>query len=460
MLRAKSWTVQGDHLVIGGCDAVQLARRFGTPLYVLDEGLIRSNCRAFLQGFASVSYPDYRVVYAGKALLTSALCRIIEQEGLGLDVVSGGELYTALHAGFPADRIYFHGNNKSPEELRMALDAGVHRIVVDNAYELQLVDAIARESGVIPSILVRLTPGVEAHTHSYIQTGQLDSKFGFSIQGGLAEAAVRQALASDHLRLVGVHSHIGSQLLDLGAYDAALAVIFDFLEAVRASLGWTAQELNVGGGLGIPYVQGDERLEPADFAAHLATSVRREALARGLDLPRLIIEPGRSIVGEAGITLYTVGSIKEIPGLRTYAAVDGGMADNPRVALYQARYEAIVANKANQPRTQVVTVAGKNCESADILIWDLKVPPLEPGDILAVFATGAYNYSMASNYNRLPKPAMVLVADGTADLIVEREAYADLVRLDRIPERLGGDRTDAEAFGVAAARGDGVVCGG
>lgn len=460
MQRRENWTVEGDRLIIGGCDAVELARRFGTPLYVLDESLIRSNCRAYLRGFASASYPAYRVVYAGKALLTSAVCRIIEEEGLGLDVVSGGELYTALHAGFPPERIYFHGNNKSPGELQMALDAGVHRIVVDNAYELELLEALAREADARPSILIRLTPGVDAHTHSYIQTGQLDSKFGFSLHEDVAAAAIRKALSSDRLRLMGVHSHIGSQLFDPEAYDAAIRAVFDFLEGVRADTGWVPEELNLGGGLGVPYVQGDPYPDPAEFAAYLAEAVRREAGGRGFPLPMLLIEPGRSIVGRAGITLYTVGSIKEIPGVRTYAAVDGGMADNPRVALYQARYEAVVANKASRPRTHVVTVAGKNCESGDILIRDLKVPELEPGDILAVFATGAYNYSMASNYNRLPRPAMVLVADGAADLIVERESYADLVRLDRIPERLGGERRRDGVLPVQAAGGDGVVCGG
>lgn len=437
-------TIEQGHLYIGGCDVVQLAKRFGTPLYVLDEALFRSRCREYREGLSAV-YPDSRVIYAGKALLNSAICRILEQEGLGLDVVSGGELYTALHAGFPVERIYFHGNNKSPEELEMALESGVHRIVVDNFYELELLEALAERADTRAAVLIRLTPGVDVRTHSYIQTGQLDSKFGFSLQAGAAREAVKRALASTRLDLRGVHCHIGSQILDISAYDATCENVFDFLAEIRQETGYTPTEVNLGGGLGIRYVEGDQPVQPAAFTAHLAEAVKREASRRGFDLPTLLIEPGRSIAAEAGTTLYTVGSIKEIPGMRTYAAVDGGMNDNPRVALYQARYEALIANKADAPCDQTVTIAGKLCESGDILIWDFKAPRLSPGDILAVFATGAYNYAMASNYNRLPRPAMVLVADGAADLIVARESYADLVQYDRIPERLQDAREQAAA---------------
>lgn len=443
-------TVQGGRLVIGGCDAVELAKVYGTPLYVLDEALLRARARAYVQGFAS-SYPDFKVIYAGKALLTAAICRIIEQEGLYLDVVSGGELYTALAAGFPAGKIVFHGNNKSPDELEMALNHGVHRIVVDNLYELELLQALTARTGTSASVLIRVTPGVEAHTHSYIKTGQLDSKFGLGIQGGQALEATRRALAMERVELKGFHCHIGSQIFDVHSYDAALEAMFGFFEEVRSALGYIPQEMNLGGGLGIRYVDGDVSMDPEAFARYLSEAVTREAKRRGFPLPAILVEPGRSIVGEAGTTLYTIGSIKEIPGLRTYAAVDGGMADNPRVALYQARYEAIVANKASEPLCQVVSVAGKCCESGDMLIWDLKTPKLEPGDILAVFSTGAYNYSMASNYNRLPRPAMVLVADGAADVIVERESYADLTRLDRIPERLRDARDEAAAGGEVLA---------
>jgi len=436
--------VQSGHLFIGGCDAVELAKRFGTPLYVLDEAFFRARARAYIEGFTE-TYPDFKVVYAGKALLTTAICRIVEEEGLYLDVVSGGELYTALYAGFPPDRIVFHGNNKSPAELKMALDYGVHRIVVDNLQELEILSQLTMATGREASILIRVTPGVEAHTHSYVKTGQIDSKFGLAIQTGQAYQAAQRALALERVRLAGFHCHIGSQIFDVRSYEAALEVMFDFFAELKAELGLVPHEVNLGGGLGIRYVDGDVSMDPKAFAAHLSQAVRREAQKRDLPLPVILVEPGRSIVGEAGTTLYTIGSIKEIPGVRTYVAVDGGMADNPRVALYQARYEALVANKADDPPCQVVSIAGKCCESGDMLIWDLKTPRLEPGDILAVFATGAYNYSMASNYNRLPRPAMVLVADGTADVIVERESYADLVRLDRIPERLRNARDEAAA---------------
>lgn len=418
------------HLEIGGCDVTELAEEYGTPLYILDEALIRERCRAYVAGFRSV-YPDFRVIYAGKALLTTAICRIVEQEGLSLDVVSGGELYTALHADFPTERIYFHGNNKSPEEIEAALAARVHRFIVDNFYELELLSALAGEP---VDLLLRITPGIEAHTHSYIQTGQEDSKFGFGLQS--APEAVARALEAKSLRLRGFHCHIGSQIFDVASFDAAVEAMFGFLGEMRSRFGFIAEELNLGGGLGIRYVDGDVSMDPKAYAEHLGASVRREAERLGYPLPTLMVEPGRSIVGEAGTTLYTLGSIKEIPGIRTYVSVDGGMADNPRVALYGAKYEAIVANKALAAPEGKVSIAGKCCESGDMLIWDLDAPRIEPGDLLAVFSTGAYNYSMASNYNRLPRPAAVLVYEGRADLIVARESYADLVRNDRIPERL------------------------
>ena len=423
------------HLVIGGCDTVALAETYGTPLYVIDEKLMRERCRAYLAGFAR-TYPKARVIYAGKALLTTAICRIVEQEGLGLDVVSGGELYTALTADFPVDRIYFHGNNKSIDELDLALRSGVHRIVVDNFYELDLLSQMAVGRNVTANVLLRLTPGIEAHTHSYIRTGQSDSKFGFSLEGGMALEAARRALAKPRLALRGFHCHIGSQIFEVESFEAAAAVMFDFLEKVRRELGYVAEELNLGGGLGIRYSGQDVSMDPAAYAERLGAFVAREAEARAYPEPLILIEPGRSIVGEAGTTLYTIGSSKDIPGIRTYVAVDGGMGDNPRVALYQAKYEAVIANRAGETPTRSVSIAGKCCESGDMLIWDLEVPEWRPGDILAVFSTGAYNYSMASNYNRLPRPAMVLVCDGRSDLIVRRETYEDLVRHDRIPERL------------------------
>ena len=433
------------HLEIGGCDAVELAKTYGTPLYVLDEALVRERCRAYRAGFAR-SYPNAEVLYAGKALLTMAICRIVEEEGLSLDVVSGGELYTARAAGFPMERVYFHGNNKYPDELRFAIEAGIHRVVVDNTYELDLLNQLAGAAGVRMGVLLRITPGIEAHTHTYIQTGQIDSKFGFGLTGGAALQAAERALAAPHLELAGFHCHIGSQIFDVSSFEAAGRVMFGFLDELRSRTGFVARELNLGGGLGVRYVEGDLSMDPAAYAERLGAFVRAEAEARRYPPPRILVEPGRSIVGEAGTTLYTLGSSKVIPGVRTYVAVDGGMGDNPRVALYKARYEAVVANRPTAPATQVVSIAGKCCESGDMLIWDLPVPDWSPGDILAVFTTGAYNYAMASNYNRLPRPAMVLVADGRADVIVERERYEDLIRLDRIPPRL-------------AARADGVPHG-
>lgn len=422
------------HLSIGGHDAVSLAKEFGTPLYVLDERVIRARIRSYVKGFKE-GYPDFTVVYAGKALLTSALCRIIDEEGLFLDVVSGGELYTALHADFPAERVFFHGNNKSRHEIEMAVAAGVHRIVVDNVYELDMVSEVAREAGRVVSILLRLTPGVGVQTHAHMQTGHEDSKFGIPIRAG-AEEAVEKALRSPSLDLKGFHVHIGSQILAEEPYRETIRVIFDFLSKIRESQGFVAAEFNLGGGLGVSYLPSDRALTPETFAQLVSGYVRTAAEQAAYPLPKLIVEPGRSIVAPAGLTLYTVGSIKEIPGRRTYISVDGGMTDNPRVAMYGARYHGVIANRLDEPITQVVSVAGKCCETGDMLIWEMEAPRVEPGDLLAVFGTGAYNYSMASNYNRLPKPAMVLVDDHHADLIVARETYEDLVRLDRIPERL------------------------
>ena len=432
------------HLEIGGCDAVELARVYGTPLYVLDEARVRAACRAYREALAR-HYPTGRVIYAGKALLTTGFCRIIASEGLGLDVVSGGELYTALRAGFPPDRIYFHGNNKSDDELRLALRAGVGRIVVDSAAELDVVDRLAAEARRTADVLLRVTPGVEAHTHHYMQTGQLDSKFGIPIAGGLALEAARQAAAARHLRLRGYHCHIGSQIFELAPFEIAVGLMMDFMAEAQRATGVAAEELDMGGGLGIRYTRADDPPSPDDLVRRVAASIRREADRRGLPLPSLVLEPGRSIVGDAGVTLYTVGFVKRIPGGRTYVAVDGGMSDNPRFALYQARYEAVVANKATEPPAETVSIAGKLCESGDMLIVDIDLPRVERGDVLAVLSTGAYNYSMASHYNRLPKPAMVLVNQGRHALLVERETYADLVRQDRVPPWLEGGLPEARA---------------
>lgn len=420
------------HLTIGGCDVVELAQQYGTPLYVFDEEAVRQRAEDYKQALGSL--PKSQIIYAGKAFLTVGMAALAKQLGLGLDVVSGGELYTALEAEFPPEDILFHGNNKSISELQYALDAGVGRIVVDSFYELQVLSQLAESKGVVVSILLRLTPGVEAHTHSYIQTGQLDSKFGLAIGNGAAMEAVREAQGLPNIQLMGVHCHIGSQIFDTEAFDATVLLMMDFM-AAAAQEGHYLSELDLGGGLGIRHTNDDDPMDVTSFGRFLAQRLQEAAQERGLPLPKLLIEPGRSLVGEAGTTLYTVGVIKELPGIRTYASVDGGMTDNPRVSLYQAVYEGLVANKMEEEAAHTYTVAGKCCESGDKLLFDVCLPQLESGDILAVPSTGAYNYSMSSNYNQLPRPAVVCVYDGTSEIMVEREQYQDLVRLHKIPQR-------------------------
>ncbi|MDF9408978.1 diaminopimelate decarboxylase [Pelotomaculum isophthalicicum JI] len=422
------------HLEIGGCDSLDLAREFGTPLYVLDEMCFRESCRDYYHSFTQ-SY-GAEVIYAGKTLLNLAVCRMVEEEGLGLDVVSGGELFTALKAGFPAERIYFHGNNKSYAELAMALEAEVGFFMVDNLCELELLNSLAEKAGKKATVILRVTPGIEAHTHSYIRTGQIDSKFGLVIENGQAMAAVKRALELKKIDFKGLHCHIGSQIFELESYSHTVEVMMAFANKVFEETGCHVKVLDLGGGLGVYYVEGDQPRPVKDYAAVTMKAVLEKAAEYNFPAPKIIVEPGRSISGPAGTTLYTVGAIKDIPGIRKYLAVDGGMGDNPRLALYQARYEACLAGKVKQQPSELVSVAGKCCESGDMLIWDIELPSAETGDILAVSCTGAYNYSMAMNYNRLPRPAMVLVRGGGAELITRRESYEDLVSHDLIPERL------------------------
>ncbi len=422
------------HLEIGSCDAVDLVAAFGSPLMVIDEALLRENCRRYRKAFADDN--TAAVFYASKALLTTAVARIIDDEGLGLDVVSGGELTIALAAGFPPEKILLHGNNKSPAEIKFALNCGVGRIVVDNFYELALLEEISAQKGCRPSVLLRLAPGVDAHSHSYITTGKNDSKFGFNIAGGDALKAVQSALNAPHLELKGVHCHIGSQIHELDAFRCAARVMMDFLQEARKETGWTAEELDMGGGLGVYYNSEDTPPSIEEYAEALQEAVELKCQEHNFPRPRIFVEPGRSIISPAGTTLYTLGSSKEIPGVRKYVAVDGGMTDNLRPALYQAVYEGMIANKAREQAVEKVAITGRCCESGDMLIWDLAVPHIEPGDLLAISCTGAYTYTMSSNYNALPRPAIVLVADGRAEIIVEREKWGDLVRLHRIPEHL------------------------
>ncbi len=423
------------HLVIGGCDTVDLAQEFGTPLYIMDEELIRLTCREYYRSFTG-KYGNSEVIYASKTFSTLAMCHMVKEEGLGLDVVSGGELYTALEAKFPPQHIYFHGNNKTPAELEFAIEAKVGRIVVDNYRELELLNALAAEHGRVVDVLVRVAPGVEAHTHEYIQTGQIDSKFGFTVSTGDALKAVQMVTEAANLEFQGLHCHIGSQIFELDSYRHTARVMMELGAEIREKTGAVVRELNLGGGFGIYYVAGDTPAKISDYADLVMGTVSDLAASYSLPMPKVIVEPGRSIAGPAGTTLYTIGSSKDIPGVRKYVAVDGGMADNPRPALYQSRYEAVLANRASEAPEEVVSITGKCCESGDMLIWDIDLPRVNSGDLLAVLCTGAYNYSMSSNYNRLPRPAVVLVKDGEADVIVERETYDDLVRNDLIPERL------------------------
>ena len=423
------------HLEIGGCDVADLAAQFGTPLYIVDEALVRQRASEYVEAFKA-SGLRFQVAYASKAFSVMAMCAIAEQEGLSLDVVSDGELYTAMQAGFPAERIHFHGNNKTPEEINMALDAGIGCFVVDNFSELQLLNALAGDKGKKVNILLRITPGVEAHTHDYISTGQQDSKFGFDLGNGAAKQAIQEALALPNLVILGVHSHIGSQIFEVEGFRMAVDKVADFAVAIRNELDLTFKVINLGGGFGIRYVEGDTPLPISEYVAAITGAIITNFTKAEFPLPEIWVEPGRSMVGDAGTTLYTVGTSKNIPGVRKYIAVDGGMTDNPRPALYQSKYEAVLANRANDPAEETVSIAGKCCESGDMLIWDLELPKAEKGDLLAVFCTGAYNYAMASNYNRIRRPAVVFVKDGQADLAVKRESLENIVCNDVIPARL------------------------
>ncbi|MDQ0915724.1 diaminopimelate decarboxylase [Paenibacillus sp. V4I5] len=423
------------HLEIGGVDATKLVAEYGTPLYVFDEALVRGRCREFVEAFKA-SGLKFQVAYASKAFCVMAMCRIVDEEGMSLDVVSDGELYTALQAGFPADRIHFHGNNKTIAELEMAIDAEIGCFVVDNFIELQMLNAIAEEKRQKVKILLRITPGVEAHTHEYISTGQTDSKFGFDMGNGSAFRAVQEASQLSNVELLGVHSHIGSQIFEVEGFRMAAEKVAGFAVQVRKEIGVTFKVINLGGGFGIRYVSEDSPLPVAVYVKAITDAIKENFGSNDFPMPEIWVEPGRSIVGDAGTTLYTVGTTKDIPGVRKYVAVDGGMTDNPRPALYEAVYEAMLANRATEQPTEVVSIAGKCCESGDMLIWDLNLPKVSSGDVLAVSCTGAYNYAMASNYNRIRRPGVVFVKDGQSDLVVKRETFDNIVGNDLIPARM------------------------
>lgn len=417
------------HLEIGGVDTVELVREYGTPLYVYDVALIRQRARSFKETFERYGIKA-QVSFASKAFSSVAMVQLADEEGLSLDVVSGGELYTAIAAGFPMERVHFHGNNKSREELTMALEHKIGYIVVDNFYELELLEALCAQRKQQIEVVLRITPGIEAHTHDYIMTGQADSKFGFDLQNGQAEKALSKAMQSSWLIMSGIHCHIGSQIFETTGFTIAVQKIFEKLYQWKESFSFEASVLNLGGGFGIRYTSEDDPKPASEYVAEIIAEVKKQAVHYELSIPEIGIEPGRSLVGDAGITLYKVGSSKEVPEVRKYLAIDGGMTDNIRPALYQAKYEAVLANKPLEKPTEVVSIAGKCCESGDMLIWDLPLPKAGDQDILAVFCTGAYGYSMANNYNRIPRPPVVFVENGEARLVIKRETYEDLVRLD------------------------------
>ncbi|MDJ0744766.1 MAG: diaminopimelate decarboxylase [Xenococcaceae cyanobacterium MO_167.B27] len=422
-----------DNLEIGGCEIKRLVEQYGSPLYVLDETTLRTACKQYRDGFAHYYGGESQVIYASKAWSCLAVCSIINSEGLGFDVVSGGEIYTALQAGVESQNLYFHGNNKSRSELELAVTTGC-QIIVDNWLELKTLTTIAQESSTQPvKILLRLTPGIECHTHEYIRTGHLDSKFGFD--PNQIEQVYAFVSNQPTLECLGIHAHIGSQIFERQPHQDVADVLVKWLKPAQ-DYGLPMTTLNVGGGLGICYTESDDPPSITEWVKAVSEAVETACNHHQISLPKLIAEPGRSLIGSACVTAYTVGSDKEVPEIRKYITVDGGMSDNPRPITYESVYRSLIANKMSAVLTETVTVAGKHCESGDVLIKDAALPKTEPGDILVVMTTGAYNYSMASNYNRIGRPAAILVNEGEANLIIERETYENLLERDRLPERL------------------------
>ena len=418
-----------ENLTIGGCDLVDLAKRYGTPLYVIDEATLRGICRDYKNAFKN--YTNIKMMYASKALCTSAIVRILDEEGFGFDTVSAGEIYTVFKSGVDMAKVLFNGNNKSEKEIELALECNVGRFSVDNFYEAELLNKICEEKGKKADILLRITPGIECHTHDYIQTGQIDSKFGFDLSqvDDIVGLIINKY---KNLNLRGLHAHIGSQIFETQSYYDEVEILVKEIARIKAKFGLNLDEINIGGGLGVKYTDADN---PPSVDV-LADAVTRALDKFAVEAKTIYIEPGRSIISTSGVTLYTVGSSKQVPNGRKYVAVDGGMADNPRPSMYQAKYTAQVANKIKFDETEKVTIAGRYCESGDILIEEIELPKLEAGDILCVYNTGAYNYSMASNYNRVEKPAMVLVNNSLSDIIVYRETLDNLISHDNIPDRL------------------------
>lgn len=419
--------IRNGILYFDGCNTLELAKKYGTPLYVISETSIIEKCEEIRNSFLN-KYKRTRAAYAAKAFLTLSMCKIIEREGFCIDVVSGGELYTAIKAEFPSERIEFNGNNKSYEELEMAIDYNIGRIIVDGLDELSLIESICKEKGKRTNILYRITPGVKSDSHDYIVTGKKDSKFGIPLDDEILFPAIENAIESPYVNFMGLHFHVGSQLHDNTSHLKALDTALKLIQSIKEKYDYNTPELNIGGGFGIKYTDNDKRKPFSYFLDPMMDKIEKFFDKLNIERPEIVIEPGRSIIGEAGITLYTIGTIKDIPGIRKYVSVNGGMTDNIRPALYQAKYMGIIANKADEPKTDMVTISGKCCEAGDILIKDVNIAKPERGDILAIFSTGAYGYSMASNYNKNPIPAVVLAKDGKSKLIVKRQSYEDMIK--------------------------------
>ncbi len=430
MLVSENLSVKNNHLMIGSHDAVELANKYGTPLYVLDEDLMRKNCRTYKNALEKYYDGNGMVLFASKAFCSLYTCKLIAEEGLGLDVVSGGELYTAVKAGFPMENVFFHGNNKTRAELELAVKNGVGHIVCDNIYELEMLDALAEENGVVQKIMFRIKPGVDAHTHDFVKTGQIDSKFGFALENGEAFEIIEKALKMNNVEVDGVHCHIGSQIFDIEPFCETARVMMDFVSEIKDKLSLEINMLNLGGGFGIKYTDEDDPVPYDRYIKEVSATVKEIAAEKGIKVPKILIEPGRSVVAPAGVTLYTVGGVKDIKGVRKYVSVDGGMVDNPRYIMYGAKYTAVVANNADAENVEKVTIAGKCCESGDLLIENIMMPEIKTGDTLAVLATGAYNYSMSSNYNRIPRPPVIALSGTESKVIIKRETYDDVIAND------------------------------
>ena len=418
------------HLTISGADVCTLAEKYGTPLMIVDENKVRENCKKYIQTIRTCLPEGSTALYAGKALCYAGIYKVMAEEGMSADIVSAGELYTAVRAGFPTEKMYFHGNSKPDGEIEYAIDLGVGHFVVDSVEELCKIEEYAAGKGVKQKILLRITPDIDTHTHQKISTGTIDCKFGTPIVTGQAEELVKKALAMDHVVLDGLHCHVGSSIFEITPYVQSAEVMTDFISDLLRKTGYTPKYLNLGGGFGVRYTETDPEPQIENWISTLAKDLKDLFVKRSLPMPSILFEPGRSIVGDAGITVYSVTGVKEIPGHANYLAIDGGMTDNPRYTLYNAEYTFLLANKADAPANYICTVAGRCCESGDLLGENVKVQKPQKGDLLAVLTTGAYNYSMASNYNRVPRPAVITVKDGVDKVAVRRETYEDLLSLD------------------------------